>query len=272
TSNCIIAELTLARIGILRGDEALRLATVQNIRHEMEQARQVALTRVGELSLAHLDMLLGKADALPDWVRSVPAIKRALYTVTQPHAVMLHSMMLLLKKRRADLYALSDSIMHTVRVMNYPLLAVYHHIFLAQAALEEKRGDEAAAQVDEALRIALPDRVYLPFAEHGETLAPLLEKRKKNFAPEMMRECLALCARWAKGAAAVRRELGAAVALTPRQEEFMRLAVAGETNSQIAARLGVSSDNVNKILRSAYVRLGARNRAEAVRIYLSKTG
>jgi DNA-binding NarL/FixJ family response regulator len=60
-----------------------------------------------------------------------------------------------------------------------------------------------------------------------------------------------------------RRPKGMA-ALTPREREVLRLVVAGGTNVQIAAELGISSETVKTLLARVYAKLGVRRRAEAV--------
>lgn len=272
TSSCLCAELTLARIGILRGDEKLYTTACKDIVGEMERARQTALTRESEICFAHLDLAFGKTDDLPDWLHSLEAIRRTFYRLTQPHAIMLHCWMLLLEKRWAELYALIEMTIPTTRAMHFALLQVYHLIFLARAAMEEKRDTNAAVYLREALAIALPDRVYLPFAEHCGVLLPLLEKVKNDFDGQRMEECLSLCHRWAKGTAVLRKTLSVeSRVLTSRQAEFLSMAAEGNSNAQIAARFGVSSDNVNKVLRSAYVKLNVRNRTEAGAYFLRST-
>ena len=57
---------------------------------------------------------------------------------------------------------------------------------------------------------------------------------------------------------------GQDVALTDRQQEVIRLLVAGLTNTEIARRLGVSSKTVMHHTMAIYRRLGVRGRTEAV--------
>lgn len=269
TSTRICARLILARIGIMRGDENIYATARKDIAKEMEQARQTALTREGELCFALLDLILGKTNSLPDWLHSVEALRRTFYNVTQPHAVMLHCWTLLLEKRWVELYALTEIAIPTARDMHFNLLLVYHLIFLARAKLMEGHSAEAVAHVRGALAIALPDRVYLPFAEHGGVLLPLLGKLEGDFDGNRMQECLNLCHRWAKGTATLRKAMSkVSSVLTARQAEFLSLASEGNSNAQIATRCGVSPDNVNKVLRSAYTKLKVRNRAEAVASFL----
>ncbi|KUN85032.1 response regulator transcription factor [Streptomyces griseoruber] len=54
--------------------------------------------------------------------------------------------------------------------------------------------------------------------------------------------------------------------LAPRELEVLRLAAAGEGTEAIAGRLFLSTGTVRNYLSSAVVKLGARNRMDAVRI------
>lgn len=47
----------------------------------------------------------------------------------------------------------------------------------------------------------------------------------------------------------------------PRQEEFLRLAMQGKSNDEIARHAGVKVDTVKKTVAAAYARLGVKNRA-----------
>jgi len=58
------------------------------------------------------------------------------------------------------------------------------------------------------------------------------------------------------------------LALSPREREVLQLAANGLENKQIAARLELSEATVKGYLRTAFERLGARSRAEAVAIGL----
>jgi len=53
-------------------------------------------------------------------------------------------------------------------------------------------------------------------------------------------------------------------ALTPREREVLVLVADGESNPQIAARLGVGIESVKTLLSRSFTKLGAHNRMEAV--------
>ena len=58
--------------------------------------------------------------------------------------------------------------------------------------------------------------------------------------------------------------------LSQRQTEMLLAIGRGETNKQIAVRMGIRLDSVEAIAKTLYAKLGAANRAEAVAIALRK--
>ena len=51
--------------------------------------------------------------------------------------------------------------------------------------------------------------------------------------------------------------------LTPREVEVLRLVAAGESNAEIAARLGVTINTVERHVVNVYRKIDARGRADA---------
>lgn len=52
--------------------------------------------------------------------------------------------------------------------------------------------------------------------------------------------------------------------LAPRERDVIRLVAQGDTNKEIAARLGIGDETVKTLLERTYAKLGVRRRAEAV--------
>ena len=59
------------------------------------------------------------------------------------------------------------------------------------------------------------------------------------------------------------RQAPASDRLSPRELEVLRLVAAGESNSQIARRLGLSTHTVERHVANLYRKIGARGRADA---------
>ena len=66
-----------------------------------------------------------------------------------------------------------------------------------------------------------------------------------------------------RGAGPATHDPTAAGALSPRETEVLRLLADGETNGQIAARLGISINTVERHVVNLYRKIDARGRADA---------
>ncbi|GBD10320.1 Transcriptional regulatory protein LiaR [Candidatus Thermoflexus japonica] len=109
--------------------------------------------------------------------------------------------------------------------------------------------------------LSLPVYGVLPLGAPPETL---------RAAVRALREGLIVLAPGLVGSSPLPRELPAAEEelmepLTPREIEVLRLLSLGLANKEIAARLGISEHTVKFHLSAIYSKLGAANRAEAVR-------
>ena len=266
---CLCAELVLARIAILRGDGNTYATIRAGITKNSEEPRQRDVSRMGELCLALLDMTLGNARDLPKWLRDADDIRRLFYAQGHSYVFMLYGMMLLLEGRRAELYGLADPLLNMARGMNYLLPQVYQHIYLAVAKKSEGVLSQAAECLRAALKIALPDKVYLPFAEFGAALLPLLEPMKKmknggeNFDTEEISDVIALCERWSSGVASITRHNAKGKTLLTAGERKIALKAKERLSvREIASRLNISENTVKSALKAIYDKLGIHSKAD----------
>ncbi len=267
--NCLCAELLLARIAILRGDCEAYTSIRQEIVKDAKEARQTSILRIGDLCLAHTDLVIGRREDLPSWLRDVESIQKVVYTDGQAYALMLHGMALLREGRYAELYGIAESVMNVARRMNYLLPQVYYSIYLAAAKSVEGRRMEAMPHLEEALSLAIPDRVFLPFAEHGEYLMPLLQSLAGGFPAEEMIALLELCTRQTSGTNAMRQALsGTRSVLSVRQREVALLLKEGLSVKKIAEKLFITENTVKSITKTVYEKLGVHSRIELTKISL----
>ncbi|MDR1481453.1 MAG: LuxR C-terminal-related transcriptional regulator [Synergistaceae bacterium] len=260
--NCLCAELILARIAILRGDAGAYGAARKSIAKDVNESSQTSILRIGDLCRAQTDMLLGNTDDLPSWLRETESIRKAVYSDGQPYALMLHGMMLLREGRHAELYGITEPVTNVARRMNYLLPQVYHGIFLAAAHYTDGDQSAARARFEEAFALAMPDRVYLPFAEHAQYIAPLLKSLGGVYSGEM-RELTALCERQAAGINKIQASLaGIKPVLTKRQREIALLMKDGLQAKEIAEKLFITENTVRSTAKIIYEKLDVHSRAE----------
>ena len=269
TGNCLCAELLLARVAILRGDYEAYTSIRQNIVKRAKEANQTSMLRIGDLCLAHTDLALGRQEDLPSWLRDAESIRKVVYADGQPYALMLHGMALLRERRYEELYCIAESVKDVARRMNYLLPQVYYSIYLAAAKSAQGRRTEALPHLKEALSLALPDRVYLPFAEHEEYLTPLLQSLRGDLPTEETATLLELCTRQTAGTDAIRRALsGTRSPLSDRQREIALLLKEGLSVKKIADKLFITENTVKSITKTVYGKLGVHSRIELIKISL----
>jgi LuxR family maltose regulon positive regulatory protein len=115
-----------------------------------------------------------------------------------------------------------------------------------------------------ALTEAQRDGVILPFAENPELL-PLLKKLKHGDADENILSRVRLqCEAYRAVAPSAPQE--EAVSLSERELAVLRLTAQGKSRAQVAAVFRVQENTVKAQLSSAYKKLGARGKTEAVRL------
>jgi LuxR family maltose regulon positive regulatory protein len=133
-----------------------------------------------------------------------------------------------------------------------------------QCLVHWRRGEQAIAlsDLERALRLADPEGYLRLFADLGLPMARLLqEARSRNVRREYVETLLA----------AFRDDPLILIStqgvlpepLSQREQEVLRLMVAGLTNREIAATLVISPETVKKHTGSIYSKLGVGNRTEA---------
>lgn len=291
TPICLCAELVLARIAILRGDVGAYPSAVQGIQNYAKENSDLHILRMVDLCLSVVSLVLNRTDHVAKWFCDMTSMKKALYAPTVPYAQILYSHLLLIEKKYEVLYAISQDIMDTARSFHYLLPQVYHLLFLSVA--KHRSGDDRQAReyLRQALALAAPDRIFLPFAQNWEELSSLIEsitslsalpkapaapadapenasaphKEGGNPSPEEngIAALKELCRRQAKGVSAIKKALEKEKSpLTPREREIALLARDRFSAKEVAEKLHISEMTVKSTLRNVYNKLNIHSRAE----------
>jgi two-component system nitrate/nitrite response regulator NarL len=168
-----------------------------------------------------------------------------------------------------------------------PPIQVVGHVSVgpdAVALVERVRPDVVLLQVD-ATCPAASETIEALRANHPLTRIVVADVQHEGAAPEVVGDeggCVVTDSAFADvvagiqraagegaespaagGGAAVRRH-GVGPALTRREHEILRLVALGNTNNEIAQRLGLAANTVKTYWQRALHKLSARNRAEAI--------
>jgi LuxR family maltose regulon positive regulatory protein len=136
----------------------------------------------------------------------------------------------------------------------------------------------AFAALETAWKIARPNALYMPFMEMGKDMRSLADAALKDGAPglppawlEKIRRNASNYAKKLFSVAEQHRPVprignGITVALSRREREVLASLSQGLTREEIARLSPLSVNTVKSVIRSIYNKLGALNRADAVRI------
>jgi LuxR family maltose regulon positive regulatory protein len=144
-----------------------------------------------------------------------------------------------------------------------------------------KDREGAFAALEEAWKTAHSNALYMPFMELGKDMRSLadaalkagttglppawLEKIRRN-ASSYAKKLFIVAEQCRPAAPHGRKDLHAAAALSRREKEVLTGLSQGLTRDEIAGLSSLSVNTVKSVIRSIYNKLGAINRADAVRI------
>ncbi len=268
TDMCICAELVLTRIAILRGDVEGYFTAIKNMQGYAKENSNLYVLHMVEYCMSIIGLILGLKYYVAPWLYDMESIKNVLYAPVIPHAQILYLNLLLMENRYSELYGLSQLISDNSKKTNgntkYMMPQVYCLKFLAIA--KYNNGDRLVAQeyLKQALSIALPDKIYLPFAQDAGRLIFLLESLKNSVSDkDGINALLELGRRQQRGMEIIKKAIISEKSpLTPREREIAHHARDRLSAKEIADKLYISETTVRTILRNVYSKLDIHSKTE----------
>jgi LuxR family maltose regulon positive regulatory protein len=163
---------------------------------------------------------------------------------------------------------------------NFVLGRIEKKVLEAVCRYQLREREAAFAALEEAYRLAHPNALYMPFMEMGKHMRALAEaalKRKAGTIPQAwLKTVRRNASAYAKKLFAVaeqyrprkpkQKELDLGISLSRREMAVLRGLYQAMTQKEIAGQSSLSVNTVKSVIRSVYRKLGAVNRADAVRI------
>ncbi len=246
---------TLARIAVLRGDGAALSDAVIAMTESAAQNTEDMCRHSLSLFLGYIYAFTGRADKVVPWLAAGSIDETMAAPMTIPFAHIVYARVLLERREYSKLLAFCPFACTAAQAVPSVLPQIYFHILAACAYSAIGSDDGADAELNTALELAVPDRIYLPFAECCPAVKPILQRSGSPACAEIA----ALGAEYAKG---MERLSSGKPRLSPREREVAQLICEGLTNKQIAARLFVSLSTVKLTVSNIFEKTGIKSRAQ----------
>lgn len=259
----LCAEYLQIRLAFMKGDFTQMLDLLRKMRSGMTSKKEYHFLHTVEICEGSIYASLNQKHKIPATLLEVDLTNLRLRFPAWAVFNIMYGRILLINGEYLKLIGLSEHFIAIASVFPNLLGHIYTYIYAAAANRQVLRDDEALASLRKALEIAMPDRVYMPFVENCDYIAPLLEKLA---AEGCYREDIARIVTLYKTYRQHKERIIRAhfseerPRLTERELEIARLAAAGNTNAEIGKQLFISANTVKMALKSIYAKLAINSR------------
>ncbi|MPM25262.1 HTH-type transcriptional regulator MalT [bioreactor metagenome] len=253
-----------ARMALSQGDYALVQELLRQIHETVESNRQYVLIHTVDLCRGFIDSCLGQKDKIPEWLAEGDFNSSRLFFPARAFYNIIYGRALLLRGDYAKLLGLSGQFFGIASVFPSVLANVYTHIYVGVANQRLHRMAEALGAIRQALVLAAPDEVWMPFVENGEEISPILDALlSEGVYREDIARIRTLHVPYQKALEDIQDTHfnENKPNLTEREVEIAHLAAEGCSNREIGARLFISENTVKKYLKSVFEKLGVSSRS-----------
>lgn len=250
------------RIAVAKGDYANVLMIYHKWNKEMMRNQWNNLLHTVHLCEAYILTGLQQEKSIPVWIKEGDFLSSRLYFPTIAFFNIIYGRVLLLQGEYHKLLGIADQFMETASVFPNLLGMIYTYIYIAAANEKLYRREAALTALDMALNMAIPDAIYMPFAENGDYIRPLLEElyhidNRKQIAFIMKLE---LSYQNAVQQITADYFTKAKPKLSEREMEIARLVAEGMSNNEIGSRLFISHNTVKTLLKRIFEKLEINSR------------
>lgn len=269
TSIIFCAKFLQLRCALIRGNrtELERLLNSMKIIENHDSYIDGFLQHQLDISKGFLYTLLGEYQSFPSWIKKTENLQFRLYQFAYPAFYIVHGRYLLSEKSYSKIIGLYRTLIHEPLFYNHTMFLIYANIYITAAQFALGWQSQALHTLKEALELAVPDKVYLPFAENYESIKPLFEFLPDTEADkENWSEIKSLAGLLENGICLLTSKGGknGGKILSRREQELARLACTDKSYSEIAEELFLAKSTVKRAMVAIFRKLDIHNRQELI--------
>ncbi len=273
-SNIICVLFLWMRLALIQGNFSRITMLLKTMRDEITKQKEYFLIHTVEICEGYLLSLLCQSGKVPEWLLTGDFSSYRLLFPNIPMVNIVYGRILLIKGEYLKLIGSARAFLIMASVFPNLLGSIYTAIYLAAANDRIFRQKDALDALKQALNMAIPDKIYMPFVENGDFLKPLLEELyRQGCLCEEIARILQLYAPYQKALTQIKKEEFSEKKpdLSAREMEIAQLAAEGFSNREIGERLYISENTVKTQMKSVFEKLGINSRVLIKQFFLEKT-
>lgn len=266
----VCALFLLARLEMQHGEYDKSINQLQIMRKRVEEEKAFSLLQTTDLCTGFLHMSIHRPEKIPNWL--LQDGEKKLYAFAGGWAYIVFGGTLLLNREYAKLVAHFSRLIQKGTYRQNIMFSIYANLFIAAGNTGLGLYAKADTALFAALELALPDKIYMPFATNSTFLPQLKGLKDDDSYGYDIHRILQLSTKLEKVRNGIIFRFFSKVtpSLTPRESELGRLAMTGMTYKEIAGAAGLAPNSVKRYFAALYKKLGINNREQLKNYFLKQ--
>lgn len=254
----------LSRIAYYNADYETINENLNLIRRNLENTDRSDLIYMADMCEGYIRIALDSPELVPSWLTNNISIENNCRIHTLGFANIIYGKYLLSKEKYDDFLAISGQMLGVASVFNNIMYKIYTYIYIAIADYAISKENKAGDMLLEAVKLAQPDDILLPFVENYGLIANLFTSEKLSQYKEFVNEIRTLTRKYSKGLRSSKKASlnDQSLGLTNREYEVAKLAAQRLSNKEIADSLFIAESTVKSNLKVVFNKLGINSRNE----------
>jgi len=264
----------ILRISVIQGNYTKLEQTLKEMEIQLNKSEYAVRFITYDIILAWYYCTLGLPEKIPDWLKDkFTPYNHASFIENFANLARSHYCTLTNDYPRLLAYFEEQKQRETILYGRIEMLAIE-----ACVHYKMKNKDKAYSVFEDAYKTASPNAIWMPFIEMGKdmrTLTTFAMKKHGNIPKTWLENMNRKAASYAKRLAHIITDYKHAnhidaIVISTRENEILNDLSHGLSRAEIAANRGLSVNTVKMIINNVYMKLGAENLADAIRIAAEK--
>lgn len=263
----IAAYYILANIALYRGFNDQYKENMHKIEAvaRRDTRKSKSLEKLSDICHACMYSDIEQQDKIAAWIKDQKKIEDSVNFFSLSFVNIVFGKYLILNREYHHFLGISGQLLGLNNLFSYILPQIYTYIYLAIANKETGETIKAHKFLKEAIKLAEPDRIYMPFVHNYSSISELMAETVVGHDNQgFIRNVIKISKGYEKGVKSIKKA-GHALAdygLTVRESDVAKLAAQRFSNKEIAEQLFIAESTVKSNMKVIFNKLQINSRAE----------